>query len=500
MSDFILRPYQEACVEAVQKDLEKFNSTCVIMSTGAGKTEVFVMIAKNFLKQNPNKKIIVLSHLSLLTTQTRARFFKRTPELRVGVLQGQKRPSIGDKVIIATMQSAQEEKKTLSWLMSENDVGLVISDEFHRALGTNTFAKVMKQHNAKLLGVTATPFREGTLITNMFDSIAFTMSMQELIEQKYLVPFDMRQILMEAFAPAEERIAKCVQLYEELEQGKKAVIFLRTMEDAELARNAFDYKGIKACLVTSNINWKVRDKIMHDFNSSDDIKVLCTCDVLSAGIDMPKLEVIMMPYGTKSPALFLQRCGRGSRPEDCESLKAHHSKQSCRVYMVGDAPTIKSGFYRKLMDYTLNEGSKDKKTSVLDEFEFLKLAEAEQREKSEKYTWTQKVCEVVRLLEKGGHKHLEDMLKYKKFPNRYLNNIDMLEESIFYLDGDSFEDLDKALRENNKRSKSWIIPTGKMAGRHVKEVPYFYRSFVLSKYPHSYIGQLLHRWYNLKER
>jgi superfamily II DNA or RNA helicase len=251
---FILRDYQLDCVEAVMEDLKENDRIGVIQSTGAGKTEQFIEISKRYIDDNPDKIVLVLSHLSILTSQTANRYRKRIPGLSVGILQGQRQPKISDKIVIATIQSAHDETKIRKWLRGRQfKVGLIIADECHRLISTQTFEKARKQHHAKLIGFTATPFRENTLMTNLFGTISYTISMQELIDKKRLVPFELNQIIIPRDTSSDERIMKTLALYLEKEKDNPAVMYWQTVEEARTARNVFESYGISCSVVTGDL-------------------------------------------------------------------------------------------------------------------------------------------------------------------------------------------------------------------------------------------------------
>jgi superfamily II DNA or RNA helicase len=361
-----LRPYQKDCVEAIERDLVGNDKLGAILSTGSGKTVIFIEVVKRYLDKNPDKRVLVLSDSSILTAQNKARFNQFYPELKVGILQASMVPSKSDQVVIATVQSTRIQSKVKSWLgIYEHTVGLVVIDEAHCLMTKSYDTALGYFKDAKQIGFTASPYRDRQLMVSYFDKVSYTISMQELIGQKYLVPIEMIQIVKKR-----DPVAQTVELYKRNELGSKAGIFFNTTEEAKLARNLFEKEGIRAEIILGTTKWKTRDKLISEFNDGE-LNILCTCNVLSAGFDAPKLECIIMPYGTRSPTLFLQRTGRGSRPQDKESVKPEHHKQSCRVYMFGSAPSIKRGLYKKLEHFVLNDGSEKEPMDIHDDLEVM---------------------------------------------------------------------------------------------------------------------------------
>lgn len=494
---FTLREYQKECVNRVMEDLQKpYKTLGIIEPCGGGKTEQFIEITKRYLEQNPTKNVLILMNLSILTSQTFQRFQKRAPELSVGILQGSTRPFAVNRVVLATVHSAKERQKIVGWLYKrDKEVGLIIGDEIHNLIDTQMFIDAVSQHNAKVIGCTATPFRERKLITDLFDNISYTVSMQELIDQKRLVPLDLVQVKLQDPSP-EGRIAQAVDIYRKFEMGKKSVVFFRTMEEAKLARNAFEMEGIKAHAILGDVKGHTRDELLRQFNNGN-TDVLTTCNVLSAGFDSHKLESVIMPYGTKSPTLFMQRAGRGCRPEDGDSVKPEHAKQSCRVYMVGSVPDIERGVYQKIYKYVLNEGANEKvELDIFDEMEL--LDSLEEPRNSVKYKWTEQICEVAQRLKELNCMKLYDMIRKKKFPARYLKNPQMLLEGV--VDGlvDSEKGMIDSIRSQKMKKDPWVMPSGKHVGKHVSELPWFYCKYVTEKLPNSLAAKIINKWWELK--
>jgi len=519
---FKLRDYQKDCADAVMEDLKTHSKLGVILPCGAGKTEIFTEIVNRWYAEHPNEIILILSHLSLLTTQTLERINLRHPELSVGVLQAQEKPKLTDSIIISTMQTSRNKDKVSSWISNSKvwslmpkKVGLIICDETHM-LKTPSYDKALSYFpDAKIIGCTATPFRSAKLMTDYFDKISYTLSLQELIDMGYLVKPELNQIIMSCEADAYERMAHVVNLYNQKEKGKPAVVYMRTIEEAKELTTVFNDQGTKCRAVTSELSNDTRDEVLRDFKDRK-LDVMTTVNVLSMGFDAPCLEAIFMPYKTESPTLYIQRVGR--------ALRLHEGKDSARIYCYGDAPTIKKGFYRKLEKMSLTGGSPDKKVDVYDDLEFLEITD---QIGSEVYNWTKSICDVADRVKEMGALDLYDMIRTKKFPQRYLRNIELLEAGMsagiydvpkgekvtdkqthmLKIHGFNDEQIERFDRFNASamigilmKSKEtlaagdetkWVVPNGKHAGKHVKDLPYYYKSYVLKHFPDAYVSKMI---------
>jgi len=515
---FELRQYQKDCVNAVFEDWKKDNDKVgIILPTGAGKTEIFIDITFRYLNRHPNECVLILSHLDILTVQTTARFQLRKPSLSVGILQAQNYPDPENRVIVSTMQSARDAGKIAEFLgNTQYKVGLIIVDETHY-IEANSYETIIGYFpDARLLGVTATPFRDAQVMLNYFDSVAYHISINDLISQGYLVPPELKNIIMAPDAEAETRMAHVLKIYQESEAGKSALVFMKTIEDAKTMRNVFEEAGISSRAVTSLLTGAPRSAVIDDFRSGR-LKVLTTVNVLSHGFDAPIVESIFMPYVTHSPTLYLQRVGRGLRP--------YPGKESCRVYCMGSEPEIKDGFYQKLNDLVLNRGNKKNGSDCYDFREYLELIG---HTKSDEYLWTKKLCKVADAMARLNMKTLQDLVARQDLPARFLYNIDLFldklkeAKAISYEDGVSLTDKQRVILKQNmfkdkhldimtKREASKLIggvfnlqdalsakgllPKGKFMGRRVEEVPIFYRNFMLSSHPMSPISRVIRQHY-----
>jgi superfamily II DNA or RNA helicase len=512
-----LRPYQEDCVRAVAMSFQTHQKVGVIVPTGGGKTEMFIRIAQLYLKHNPGKSVLVLSHLGILTQQTLERFEKRAPDLKVGVFQADKRPPLSSKVIIGTMQTSRDKSKTvmLKALMAY-PVGLIIVDEAHY-IETASYQSVLSYFpTAKVLGCTATPFRAGAVMTQYFDTVAYSISIKELIDAGYLVNPKLIEVALSE-KDIEDRMATVAGIYKEREMGKPALVFMDSIESAKQMRNVLDSKGIRARAITSELVGDARDALLADFRDGK-IDVLTTVNVLTAGFDAPAVEAIFMPFPTQSPVTYLQRIGRGLRPSPSTG------KTDCRVYVCGDAPSIKTEIFQKVHQKALETGGKKRKqTTFAEDLEY-----NEHDKSSEVYLWTVTVCNAIRKMEDLGMSRLAKMLNEKRFPKKFLNDITGLvralppspvklpsgelamtddQKRVLVSDGFLPEDLTGitkneasamiALAINMKseyRKTPFVIASGKYAGQHVKNTSWYYRNWIMEKNPNGEVGRMIKEW------
>ena len=492
----ILRPYQKDCYDSIIADLDANIALLgVIAPASAGKTVIFIETAKHFIRTHPDKKVLVLSTLGILTDQTFDRFKSFAPELKIGILQAERIPERDCQVVIATVQSAQDEDKILHWAWSKDtNIGLIIGDEIHSLLDTARFKKAVEQHKAQVVGFSASFYREAQLITNLFDRISYQISVQELIDQQWLVPIQLKQVLVSKEAEFPERAAIFLKIYLEELKGKKTFIYCSTVEETGHIAALFLSHGIQCATITGNVTGQLRRDLMQSFEQGK-TDVLITCNVLSQGVDSQKLSAILDIYGTGSPTLFIQRSGRLGRTQDGYKLSPTHWKQTATYYTAASAPQIKAGFYKSMLDYALNEGDKKREKDCFTEKEYLDLLL--EPKTSQTYMFTHTLCEIAESFKALGLVNVYDLIRTKKIPDRYLKSLDLVKLALQgNIEKDNWLAVEKAMREGAKNSPEmrWIVPSGKQCGKHVKDLPYYYKEWVLTNAPNSYVGKLLIEW------
>lgn len=512
-----LRPYQVELVDSVLQSVRNMNRNILVISpTGSGKTVSFIRICEELTKsyESENDVTLILSHLSLLTDQTGEKFEKFS-ELKTGVLQADRLPGNDAQVVISTMQSSSDFNKisTLSQYLGKT-VKAIIVDESHRRFSSSYNEIFNFFPDVPIIDFTATPFRNKALATGFYDDVAFQITLQELIDQKYLVPPVLKQIEFESDT-SEKRCAIVLRTYMEFERGKKSICFMKSKHECKLLCDAFANEGIKAKVVTADTKKIQRDKIFHDFDHGD-VDLLLSVEVLTAGFDSAKCSSAFM-FKTESPTTYIQRIGRTLRPEDSLSVKPEHTKQAGNIYLFGTAPEIQSGEFEKLH----NSAIKPKKRSECETIQELKdyLDDNDLRDSPEYYNIKEAV-RVQKIARKLNMPLIVQMLESKSIDEQFLGRLSASVNTIKTASAkESSIELRKslilALRNNNdihiedysrlseneaktlyqiatgKEYKTFspdnphVMKEGAHKGKHVSQVPWAYKSHVLKRMPNS---------------
>jgi superfamily II DNA or RNA helicase len=478
----------------------------------SGKTELFIELSDRFVAET-GKAVLILSHLGLLTTQTAKRFQKRKPKLKVGILQAGEYPRKDADVVIGTMQTSRgDNHAAILDAKLTKKVGLIIVDEAHY-LYCPSYDKVFsKWAEAKIVGVTATPFRNKQLMTGFFDEIAYSISLRELIDGGYLVEPKLHEITQKGDDP-EGTLAQTVALYKQEQPTAPGIVYVDSIVNAGLIRQMFESEGISARTITSEITGSDRDDILKSFEMGK-TQVLCNVNVLTAGFDGPRVKTIMMPFGCGSPTQYLQRIGRG--------LRTHDGKTHCDVYVFGRTPAIAGGIYQQFHQEALTNKKKKENETVFDDLTYGDLS-------TEEYEWTQTVIHACHKLKALGSQRLSDILAHKDFPQKFMSNIaEMIQrmaklnpttptsipmsdkqEAVLLKAGFKADKIkDWSISEANiiigllmqphtaSIGNKWVFASGKHAGKHVKDVPWAYKRFVVDNLPNSPVAKLIREYHN----
>jgi len=217
--------------------------------------------------------------------------------------------------------------------------------------------------NPKVIGLTATPFRQDVMyerwghlqwmqkaITTtkiisryypkFWDRIIYVVNVNELVEQKYLVPLTYKDVSvvkhqdlktnktksefdLEDF---ENRICKNYTSFRDLivrVPHKKKLIFCSSVNQAEVLSKMTN----KSEVVTSKTTKKKREEIISNFRSGK-CNILYGVNIFSIGFDVPDIDCIVSLRPTRSLRLWSQVLGRGTR--------LSKNKKTCFVYDLVD--------------------------------------------------------------------------------------------------------------------------------------------------------------------
>jgi superfamily II DNA or RNA helicase len=332
-----LRSYQVEYKEKIFKAWETKRTVMLQMPTGTGKTRLFVSIVKDLRQsaQHGLPKILILAHRRELIDQIYGEISGKY-QIPSGTIMSGNLESKAVQVQIASVPTMKNDKRLNRW--KEFGFNYIIIDEAHH-VKADSYRRIIKTFpNAKILGVTATPYRmNGQGFSYDFEELIETRPVIDYINQGYLCDYDYfslspdtktnQQILsitkfdvngdysnseMIRIMDKKVVLAGIVDMYKKHAYGKRGIVFTINRDHNEHTRNQFTKEHIRAEAIDCNTNKEDRERIVQQFRDGQ-IDVLCNVDIFGEGFDCPDVEFIQLARPTRSLALYLQQVGRGLR-------------------------------------------------------------------------------------------------------------------------------------------------------------------------------------------
>lgn len=311
----------------------------IVLPTGAGKSRVIAMIA-----QRLNAPLLVFNPSKEILEQNLEKF--HSYGYQPGVFSASmNRKSIGE-ITLATIGSVKIKAQLFE------DFPYIIVDEAHYVSAKGGMYKTFFDSiPARLLGLTATPFRmatnsHGTELRwltrtrpKVFDSIVYYAQLSDLFAEGYLAKLEYQVVKgfnrdkLRVNSTGAEYTDESVQrhLFEIgfdqklekvvrrlIEVGRRHIlVFTRFVQEAE--RLAAVLGG---AVVTAKTPKAEREAILADFRRGA-VQVCSNVGVLATGFDYPELDTVVLARPTLSLSVYYQQVGRGIRP--------HPDKESCWI-------------------------------------------------------------------------------------------------------------------------------------------------------------------------
>ena len=215
----------------------------------------------------------------------------------------------------------------------------IIVDESHRA-AANTYESFLSYFKPSfLLGMTATPERtDGVDIFEKFDhNVAYEIRLQQALEEDILCPFHyfgVADITLEGELLDEdtnfnnlttnERVGRIIEksnFFGCYDNKIRSLVFCSKVDEAIKLSESFNLKGYKAIALTGKSSEEEREQAIIKLESDDPsqkIDYIFTYDIFNEGVDIPKVNQIIMLRPTQSAIVFVQQLGRGLRKVDGE--------------------------------------------------------------------------------------------------------------------------------------------------------------------------------------
>ena len=299
----------------------------LISATGTGKTYLSAFDVAVF---NPSKCLYIVHRRNI--AEAAMKTFKNVigQNKSYGLYSGAKRETEAD-FLFTTIQTMSRESNLNQFKADHFDY--IIVDETHRA-GAESYLRVIEYFDAQfLLGMTATPERtDGLDIFSLFDhNIAYEIRLHQAIAENMLAEFHyygVQDLTVDGqtiedksefrHLEADERINNILDTSDRYgtDDGViRGLVFCSRKEECKALSLAFNAKGYKTVALTGDNSEEDRKDAIDQLESDnhDRLDYIFTVDIFNEGIDIPRVNQILMLRPTNSAIIFVQQLGRGLR-------------------------------------------------------------------------------------------------------------------------------------------------------------------------------------------
>lgn len=221
-------------------------------------------------------------------------------------------------------------------LFSKEEFDYIIIDEVHKA-GANSYQELVNYFKPQfLLGMSATPERSDDFdIYKMFDyNIAYEIRLQQAMEYDLLCPFhyygitdmtiddhvidDKSDFNLLVDEKRVDYVINKINDYGYSGDRVHGLIFVSRKDEACKLSEMFNQRGFHTCALTGEASEKQRQEAMDSLESNEEgnLDYIFTVDIFNEGIDIPKVNQVVMLRPTQSSIIFIQQLGRGLRKND----------------------------------------------------------------------------------------------------------------------------------------------------------------------------------------
>ena len=300
----------------------------LISATGTGKTYLSAFDVKKF---NPKKFLFIVHRKNIAKKAMESYRLIFGKNKKMGLFSGENKDKKAD-FIFSTVQTIS--KKENLELFKKDHFDYIVIDETHRASAL-TYQRILDYFTPKfLLGMTATPERtDGFDIFSQFDhNIAYEIRLQRALEEEMLSPFHyygVTDIIIEnKFSDEKGNLFKKLTSIERVEKiieksnfyGTdngiiRGLIFCSRNDESRELSKLFNEKGYRSIALSGENSEEERENAISRLESdgSNKLDYIFSVDIFNEGIDIPKINQIIMLRPTQSAIVFVQQLGRGLR-------------------------------------------------------------------------------------------------------------------------------------------------------------------------------------------
>lgn len=333
------RDYQQKAEASVLHEYDRgVRRMLVSMATGTGKTIVFSRLYDKLKSRLPDQ-MIVLAHREELVRQNANKMREVNPDVKVDVEMGGEHadPTSADVISASVATLGRKDTKRIekyNW----NRVDKLIVDEAHHSTADgyenvfDVFGSMLEGTRKITVGFTATPQRSDGKALAIYEQIAYVYSIRQAIEDGWLVDvkgyrlntdtsLDRVSTVAGDFAQGQlndtvnwpTRNRQIVHAWKSKALGRPTIVFTSGIAHAQDLSDMFEQNGVSSAAIWGDDPDRADKLRLH---REGKITVLCNCGVLTEGYDDWRISCVVLARPTKSPVLFAQMVGRGTRLQD----------------------------------------------------------------------------------------------------------------------------------------------------------------------------------------
>jgi DNA repair protein RadD len=354
VNELVLRNYQEDAIILIKNSLANGNKRIVLQAaTGSGKSAICETMIVGALKKG--KRVMFLVNRVQLADQMSTHLSRA--KIEHGILQGANTRGTYHDCVIASIDTIHKR--------GYPECDLILCDEVHGAAGSEKYHKLIEHYKGiPIIGVTATCMAKGLgkqyKFGKLFEDIVCPISIQELIDQGYLVDVDiyapsepdLKNVKIVAGDYHEKQLAEAVDKptligdivdnWMQNAKGKQTIVFAVDIAHSKHIVERFNAAGINAEHIDYMMTYDEKKEIVGRFKASE-FTILSNCALLSEGFDAPATEVMILARPTKSKIRYLQMVGRVLRPfagKDKAVLFDHSGSTAQLGFPTDDFPIV----------------------------------------------------------------------------------------------------------------------------------------------------------------
>jgi hypothetical protein len=318
----------------------------IALTVGLGKTVTASACVDHVIKSDPKSQVLWLTHRKELIDQS-SRQLSDYVGLPCSIEQGERRADHNARILVASVDTLRG--KRLHLLAERFNPSLILNDEAHHALAESWMAVKGVFGLAKVLNLTATPYRADVSKRLDLGELLIERTVSDGIRMGMLVPpvpggslnvdlgdvgislGDYEQDSLSRLLCVPQVVGESVELIVSKLGDRRGLIFAASVEHGKLLGAGLRDRGCAVAEVYGDTPMETRREYFARLQQGK-VQLIINNLVLTEGFNRPFMNFIGIFRPTQNAALYVQMLGRGLRA--CPKT----GKRDCLVLDVLDRP------------------------------------------------------------------------------------------------------------------------------------------------------------------